>query len=110
GQQIKVTAQLLRKCKDLKYLIPAVKRSGGVDSGVQYEGATVLEPRKGFYDRPIATLDFASLYPSIMIAHNICYSTLLVDTEEEEGEEEGGERERRDEKAEKKKEELHYDT
>lgn len=40
-----------------------------------YEGATVLEPEIGFYDVPIATLDFASLYPSIMIANNMCYTT-----------------------------------
>jgi len=32
---------------------------------------------KGYYDVPIATLDFASLYPSIMMAHNLCYTTLL---------------------------------
>ncbi len=25
----------------------------------------------------MATLDFASLYPSIMMAHNLCYTTLL---------------------------------
>lgn len=42
-----------------------------------YEGATVIEPRRGFYDIPIATLDFASLYPSIMMAHNLCYTTLI---------------------------------
>jgi DNA polymerase delta subunit 1 len=43
----------------------------------QYEGATVIEPRKGYYDVPIATLDFSSLYPSIMMAHNLCYTTLV---------------------------------
>ena len=43
----------------------------------QYEGATVIEPLKGYCDMPIATLDFTSLYPSIMIAHNLCYTTLL---------------------------------
>lgn len=43
----------------------------------QYEGATVIEPKKGYYDAPIATLDFSSLYPSIMMAHNLCYTTLL---------------------------------
>lgn len=49
---------------------------GGV-SGDQYEGATVIEPIRGYYTEPIATLDFSSLYPSIMIAHNLCYTTLL---------------------------------
>lgn len=43
----------------------------------QFEGATVIEPERGFYNVPIATLDFSSLYPSIMIAHNLCYTTLL---------------------------------
>lgn len=37
----------------------------------------VLEPRAGFYEKPIATLDFASLYPSIMMAYNLCYCTLV---------------------------------
>ena len=52
-----------------------LKRAPGSDE--QYEGATVIEPKKGFYDVPIATLDFSSLYPSIMMAHNLCYTTLL---------------------------------
>ncbi|KAH7566098.1 hypothetical protein JRO89_XS08G0085600 [Xanthoceras sorbifolium] len=39
---------------------------------------TVLEARAGFYEKPIATLDFASLYPSIMMAYNLCYSTLVT--------------------------------
>jgi DNA polymerase delta subunit 1 len=47
---------------------------GGDD---QYEGATVIDPSKGYYKKPIATLDFSSLYPSIMMAHNLCYTTLL---------------------------------
>jgi hypothetical protein len=37
----------------------------------------VLEPKAGFYEKPIATLDFASLYPSIMMAYNLCYCTLV---------------------------------
>ena len=48
-----------------------------VETGAEYEGATVIEPKKGYYDTPIATLDFSSLYPSIMMAHNLCYTTLL---------------------------------
>lgn len=50
-----------------------------VGSEDQYEGATVIEPKKAYYSEPIATLDFNSLYPSIMMAHNLCYSTLLMD-------------------------------
>jgi len=37
----------------------------------------VLEARAGYYEEPIATLDFASLYPSIMMAYNLCYCTLV---------------------------------
>jgi DNA polymerase elongation subunit (family B) len=40
-----------------------------------YEGAKVLEPKPGYYSECITTLDFASLYPSIMIQHNLCCST-----------------------------------
>ena len=60
-------------------LIPNEKKQS--DSGDKYEGATVIEPIVGFYKDPIATLDFASLYPSIMMAHNLCYSTLIPPNE-----------------------------
>lgn len=55
-------------------LIPTYTGKAGDDN---FEGATVIEPKRGYYDKPIATLDFSSLYPSIMIAHNLCYTTLL---------------------------------
>lgn len=54
-----------------------VQVQGAPSDGATYEGATVLDPKIGFYDKPVATLDFASLYPSIMMAHNLCYSTLV---------------------------------
>ncbi|XP_050666507.1 DNA polymerase delta catalytic subunit [Leptidea sinapis] len=74
GQQIKVVSQLLRKAKEAGYLMPAYHGQGSDD---QFEGATVIEPKKGYYADPISTLDFASLYPSIMMAHNLCYTTLV---------------------------------
>ncbi|KAG1677462.1 hypothetical protein FOA52_001918 [Chlamydomonas sp. UWO 241] len=77
GQSIKVFSQLLRKCRARGYLIPNIKSAGASGDGVAYEGATVLEPKVGYYDSPVATLDFASLYPSIMMAHNLCYTTLV---------------------------------
>jgi len=44
-----------------------------------YEGAVVIEPKRGFYQLPITTLDFSSLYPSIMRAHNLSHDTLVLE-------------------------------
>lgn len=44
-----------------------------------FTGATVLEPSPGFYKENIGVLDFASLYPTIMISRNLCYSTFVFD-------------------------------
>lgn len=75
GQQIKVISQLFRKALSMNIVIPNLKQDGSSDE--QYEGATVIEPKRGYYDVPISTLDFASLYPSIMMAHNLCYTSLV---------------------------------
>lgn len=74
GQQIKIISQLSRKAREEGFIIPNVRSEA---SDEQYEGAIVIEPKKGYYNVPIATLDFSSLYPSIMQAHNLCYTTLL---------------------------------
>ena len=37
----------------------------------------VENKRVGLYKTPIAILDFASLYPSLYRAYNLCYTTLL---------------------------------
>jgi DNA polymerase delta subunit 1 len=74
GQQVKFVSQLFRKALEQKLVIPNLRTEASDD---QYEGATVIEPTRGYYDVPVATLDFASLYPSIIQAHNLCYTTLL---------------------------------
>ena len=74
GQQVKFVSQLFRKALEQKLVIPNLRSE---NSDEQYEGATVIEPTRGYYDVPIATLDFASLYPSIIQAHNLCYTTLV---------------------------------
>lgn len=77
GQQIKVFSMILRKCRNEKLLVPTLNKGRSSGTEVGYEGATVLDPIKAYYETPIATLDFASLYPSIMQAYNLCYSTLV---------------------------------
>ena len=84
GQQITISTQLHKKTFKLNYLIPSttiIKNDNKLSNSKQrysnFEGASVLNPISGFYSKPIVTLDFSSLYPSIMIAHNLCYSTLI---------------------------------
>ncbi|KAG7100799.1 DNA polymerase delta catalytic subunit like protein [Verticillium longisporum] len=72
--KVRFISQLFRKALEQKLVIPNMKSEA---SDEQYEGATVIEPTRGYYDVPIATLDFASLYPSIMQAHNLCYTTIV---------------------------------
>lgn len=42
-----------------------------------YGGATVITPIPGYYDKPIALLDFSALYPSIMCAMNLCFRSCI---------------------------------
>lgn len=56
---------ILRKARKVNLLIPNIAKHGGAENDT-FEGATVIEPKKAYYETPIATLDFASLYPSIM--------------------------------------------
>lgn len=37
----------------------------------------IMEPESRMYASPVVVLDFQSLYPSMMIAYNLCYSTCL---------------------------------
>lgn len=79
GQQIKVMSQIYRKTKQRNMLIPNNEHMTYDDT---FQGATVIQPKRGYYDETVATLDFASLYPSIMMAHNLCYSTIVHNPDE----------------------------
>ena len=74
GQQIKVYNQLYRFGADFVMNAPC----SGWPEGCEYEGAHVIPPVPGFYQDPVVVLDFASLYPSIMQAKNLCFSTLCI--------------------------------
>jgi DNA polymerase elongation subunit (family B) len=78
GQQIKVFSLLTKKAREMGFMVPTI--TWGQYSADGYEGATVLEAQKGAYYTPITALDFEGLYPSIMMAHNLCYSTLVMDS------------------------------
>jgi DNA polymerase elongation subunit (family B) len=73
GQQARTLDMLSRTLLKQRLLMPD-KRSAAAPNEA-YTGATVLEAHSGLYTDPVAGLDFASLYPSIMIANNLCIST-----------------------------------
>jgi len=77
GQQIKVFSQLTKKAREMGYKVPTFDY--GYTDTTGYEGATVLDAQAGAYYTPITALDFEGLYPSIMMAHNLCYSSLVMD-------------------------------
>jgi len=76
GQQLKVFSQVYKECMGLNVV---VERDGYIPKDDEhYQGAHVFDPVPGVYDC-VVPFDFASLYPSIIIAYNIDYSTLVPD-------------------------------
>ena len=81
GQTSMVETLLLREfgLRD-RVLLP--KPDDGV-SAERYEmssdlkGGEVLEPKKGLLEN-VLILDYKSLYPTIMMAHNLCYTTVVT--------------------------------
>lgn len=84
GQQIRTMLLMLQYIKKrvredsrhVRYFLPDESSKKHVTAD-GFEGAVVITPKPGFYQTPVVTLDFASLYPSIMRAYNMCFSTLI---------------------------------
>ena len=77
GQGIKLTSYVAQKCRKMGALMPDLDRGTG-DGQEGYEGAIVLPPKCAMYfDNPVACNDFASLYPSIAEAYNLCPQSLV---------------------------------
>ena len=74
GQGAKLTSLISKKCKENGILMPVLP-SSEFDTG--YEGAIVLQPKCGIYERPVAVNDFSSLYPSVMISDNYSSDALV---------------------------------
>jgi DNA polymerase elongation subunit (family B) len=74
--------KLMPKFEDPEMGVSGVERKSLAEKNLQlkdrekkYAGAFVLAPIVGFYRQFISTFDFASLYPSLIISHQLCFSS-----------------------------------
>ena len=77
GSQFKVESLMFRIAKPENFLLPSPSRKQVGQQNALECLPLVMEPQSAFYNSPMLVLDFQSLYPSIMIAYNYCYSTFL---------------------------------
>lgn len=77
GSQFKVESLMFRiaKPENLVLISPSRKQVGQQNALECLP--LVMEPQSAFFTSPLLVLDFQSLYPSVMIAYNYCYSTFL---------------------------------
>ena len=73
GQGIRTITLMHYYCKDKRIFIPRTDKTS-----THFEGAVVVDPKKGMYEDVVICVDFASLYPSIMRACNMCYCTIVT--------------------------------
>ena len=77
ASQYRVEAMMLRVTKPLNYILLSPTRDQVAGQRAPECFALTMEPESRYYTSPVVVLDFRSLYPSIMIAYNYCYSTCL---------------------------------
>ena len=77
GQQARVYPLVFMECKRQGRVVEATPRKYIAGNGLgKYQGAYVKVPKPGLYPY-VTPFDFASLYPSIMLAYYIDFSTFV---------------------------------
>ncbi|HQE97066.1 MAG TPA: DNA-directed DNA polymerase, partial [Methanothrix sp.] len=80
GQSGMVESLLLRRFREHGRVVPPKPDSEISEEryveNEELKGGAVLVPEKGLVE-DVVILDYKSLYPTIMMAHNLCYSTVL---------------------------------
>ncbi|XP_031333154.1 DNA polymerase zeta catalytic subunit isoform X2 [Photinus pyralis] len=77
GSQFRVESMMLRLAKPLNYVAvsPSVQQRAKMKAPEYLP--LILEPDSQMYVDPVIVFDFQSLYPSMIIAYNYCFSTCL---------------------------------
>lgn len=74
GEQLKINHQLIFECIERNIILESTGLGSWDES---YEGAMVFDPIPGLYHNCVM-LDYQSLYPSVIIANNICPSSFVT--------------------------------
>lgn len=77
GSQFRVESMMRRVARARGFLLLSAAREEVFKQPAVEALPLVMEPNSGLYVDPVIVLDFQSLYPSVIIAHNLCFSTML---------------------------------
>lgn len=77
GSQYRVESMMLRLAHTQNYLALSPSAEQVARQPAMEALPLVMEPASGMYPDPVCVLDFQSLYPSMIIAYNLCYSTCI---------------------------------
>lgn len=77
GSQYKVESFLIRMCKSENFMLVSPTKTDVQNQRALECVPLVMEPESAFYKSPMVVLDFQSLYPSVIMAYNYCYSTMV---------------------------------
>ncbi|KAJ8355995.1 hypothetical protein SKAU_G00187890 [Synaphobranchus kaupii] len=77
GSQYRVESMMLRIAKPMNYIAVTPSTQQRAQQRAPQCIPLIMEPESRFYSNSVVVLDFQSLYPSIVIAYNYCYSTCL---------------------------------
>ena len=85
GQTAMVENMLLREFRNKDRVMSSRPENSIMDeryrNSVELKGGAVLDPARGLI-KDIVVLDYKSLYPTIMMAHNLCYSTVVIEEDD----------------------------
>ena len=73
----KLMCKLKQYTERYNFVIPTFTEDQKPTFAGKYQGAFVLDPDVGFHEDPVCVLDYASLYPSLMIYYNLSYDSYL---------------------------------
>jgi DNA polymerase elongation subunit (family B) len=77
GQSVRTMNFIAQECYAKSHCVPFIPRPPRDFVPPGYQGAAVIDAMVGIHEDPIITLDFASLYPSIIKSHNLSWDTMV---------------------------------